>query len=163
MRTWPRCEGDVMTMRCLPRRTSVQPALVIKPKTHWHNNGSLCLATGRDAKGNREETMFWIIGAILHATAFAVLGFFVLFAARKAEGWLRGLGNLVGAWLYLLTVLAVACAVILPVAGGRLFGITMPDHMGSMWMRHWQNDCPQLAPGATPTTPAMPVPPAKPG
>ena len=107
--------------------------------------------------------MFWIIGAILHATAFAVLGFFVLFAASKVEGWLSALGRIIGAWLYLLAVLAIACAIMMPITGGRLFGMAMPGHMGPMWMLHWQHGCPQMAPGVAPATPAKPVPPAKAG
>ena len=111
--------------------------------------------------------MFWIFGAVLHATAFAVIGFFVLFAASKTDGLLGALGKLLGAWLYLLAILAIACAVLMPLTGGHLFGMTMPERMGPAWMSHWEHHCgtAPAAPAAKamPAVPAKPVQPASPG
>ncbi len=105
--------------------------------------------------------MFGIVGAVLHATAFAVIGFFVLFAASKSEGLLNLLGKLLGAWLYLLAVLAIACAILLPLTGGHLFGMTMPERMGPAWMSQWGHHCEPATPGTAPT-PAVPAKPALP-
>ena len=102
--------------------------------------------------------MFWIVGAVLHATAFAVIGFFVFFAASKTEGLLSALGRLLGMWLYFLAAVAVTCAILLPLTGGHLFGI-MPGPMGP-WMSHWQHHC-ETAPVA-PTAKPVPAVPAKP-
>ena len=94
------------------------------------------------------------------------MGFFVLFAASKIEGWLSLLGKLIGAWLYLLAVLAIACAIVMPLTGGHVFGAVMPGHMGPGWMFRWQHACPPPAGPAAmpaPATPAKPAPPAKAG
>jgi Ca2+/Na+ antiporter len=50
---------------------------------------------------------FFIFGALLHATACAVVGFFVLFAATRSAGLLRTVGNILGAWLFILAVVAL--------------------------------------------------------
>ena len=57
---------------------------------------------------------FIIVGAVFHATAILVLAFFVLFAASKAEGLVKTLGNLLGGWLVILAVLAIVSAAIAP-------------------------------------------------
>ena len=49
---------------------------------------------------------FLIVGGLLHATALAVVGFFVLFAASKAGGVVRTIGNVLGVWLFVIAALA---------------------------------------------------------
>jgi hypothetical protein len=107
--------------------------------------------------------MFWIVEAVLHTTALAVIGFFVLFAASKSEGLLNLLGKLLGAWLYLLAVLAIACAILLPMTDGHPFGMMMPERMGTVWMSQWEHhrQTAPIAPAAKPT-PAVPAKPAQP-
>ncbi|MDE2466315.1 MAG: hypothetical protein KGO02_21770 [Alphaproteobacteria bacterium] len=110
--------------------------------------------------------MFWIFGAVLHATAFAVVGFFVWFAASRTEGVLRLLGALLGAWLYLLVVLAIVAAVAVPWSGGKFLGMTVPGPAGPVWMHRWGAGCPWIAhvPSTQTHTPAQEapvVPPAK--
>lgn len=54
---------------------------------------------------------FFLPGALLHVLAIAVAAFFILFAASKAEGFVRFLGNLLG-WILLLgAILFLAVAV----------------------------------------------------
>ena len=43
-------------------------------------------------------------GVLFHALAIAVVAFFILFAASKAEGFVRLLGNLLG-WIILLAAI----------------------------------------------------------
>jgi len=68
---------------------------------------------------------FFIIGGLLHATALAVIGFFVLFAASKSEGGVRRLGNILGVWLYILAVLALAGWIFLGAAANGPLGRRM--------------------------------------
>jgi Mn2+/Fe2+ NRAMP family transporter len=90
--------------------------------------------------------MHSLAGALLHATLFAVIGFFVLFAAGKAEGIVRAVGMLLGWWLWILAVLAIAFAVLFPMMGDK--GGPWADHMHG-WM---QGDKPAA------TEPAAPQP-----
>lgn len=50
---------------------------------------------------------FFIFGALLHATACAVVGFFILFAATRTAGLLKTVGNILGIWLFILAVIAL--------------------------------------------------------
>lgn len=70
-----------------------------------------------------------IVGVVLHVTLFAVLAFFVLFAAQKAQGLVKLLGNIVGVWLLLLAILIVVAGATAPVFGGRPFGMPMGGHV----------------------------------
>lgn len=72
----------------------------------------------------------FLVGIILHLTLILVLSFFVLFAAQKATGLVKLLGNIVGVWLLVLAVLIVVGHATAPMFGGRLFG------MGPMMDRH---------------------------
>ncbi len=45
---------------------------------------------------------FALVGGLLHATALAVLAFFVWFAAARATGWLKLFGKVLGMWLVVL-------------------------------------------------------------
>jgi hypothetical protein len=70
-----------------------------------------------------------VVGVVLHVTLFAVLAFFVLFAAQKAQGLVKLLGNIVGVWLLLLAVLVMLASASAPMFGGRPFGMQMGGHM----------------------------------
>jgi hypothetical protein len=50
---------------------------------------------------------FFIFGALLHATACAVVGFFILFAATRTAGLLKTVGNVLGIWLFILALIAL--------------------------------------------------------
>ena len=76
---------------------------------------------------------FFVMGEALHAFAAAVLAFFILFAASRAEGFVRLLGNLLG-WILLIGA-----------AAGLVFGIygaatghhpPWMDHGYPSWMKH---------------------------
>ena len=71
--------------------------------------------------------LFFLAGGLLHATALAVLGFFVLFAASKSTGLLKRIGDVLGWWLFILAVLALIA--------GALFGPMMAGHHHG-WMGH---------------------------
>lgn len=99
--------------------------------------------------------MHWIMGAVLHATVIAIFAFFILFAASKAEGFTALLGRLLGYWVLLIAILALA--------GGIYFGVTgkgPPDmwhgHPGPGWMHHWG------PPGGPMMQPPPPPPPGAP-
>src|SRR5690349_13312963 len=49
-------------------------------------------------------------GVLLHALAIATIAFFILFAASKAEGFVRLLGNLLGWIVLLVAILFLAMA-----------------------------------------------------
>ena len=57
---------------------------------------------------------FMLVAGLLHATAIAVIAFFVLFTAGKASGWLRLAGKILGGWLVILTLLCVVFALFAP-------------------------------------------------
>jgi hypothetical protein len=60
---------------------------------------------------------FGIIGGLLHATALVVFAFFVWFAAARSTGWLKMLGNVLGAWLVIIGVVGLVMAIIAPGMG----------------------------------------------
>ena len=61
----------------------------------------------------------FIVHALMSLTVIAVFAFFVLFAAEKAEGLIRIFGRILGAWLLILAILAVAGAATAPMMGGQ--------------------------------------------
>jgi hypothetical protein len=73
-----------------------------------------------------EETMhpFMLVGALLHATALAVLAFFIWFAAAHSAGRLKMFGVILGAWIALLAVAGIVMAVVWPGhgMGGHMHG-----------------------------------------
>ena len=90
---------------------------------------------------------FFAIAAVLHTLIIAVLAFFVLFAASKADGFVRLLGNVLG-WILLIAALL-----------GLVFGIyhvmtgkgPMMEGGGPHWMMHWERgEHGMMAPGAEP-------------
>lgn len=105
---------------------------------------------------------FMIFGAVLYATTLAVIGFFVLFAASRAAGLIKGLGTALGIWVLVLSVLIVVGAAALPFVPGHAVGPSMMqnDWMGRMHGQVWrdvdQGPGPPAAapsPQQTPTTP----------
>ncbi len=100
----------------------------------------------------------FFFGAIHHVLLVAVFAFFVLFAASKAEGFVKILGNVLGYLLLIAAVLMILCAAIGPMFGGRPLGIMGGMHpgMGQGWGYHMM----QSAPPAQPATPAQPAKPA---
>jgi hypothetical protein len=70
-----------------------------------------------------------LVGVVLHVTLFLTLAFFVLFAAQKADGLVKLLGNVIGVWLLILAVLVIVGCVTAPMFGGRPFGLPMATHM----------------------------------
>ena len=75
----------------------------------------------------------------------AVIGFFVLFAASKAEGLVKRIGNILGVWLYILAALALIGWIVVAAAGGAM----MSRHM--MAFHH------QWGPSAWPANTAAPT------
>lgn len=57
---------------------------------------------------------FVLAHIIVRATALAVVGFFIAFAAQHAEGRLKSLGTYLSYWLYLLAAASVICGLIWP-------------------------------------------------
>jgi hypothetical protein len=71
----------------------------------------------------------FVVHALMSLTVFAVLAFFVLFAAQKAEGLTRILGRALGLWLLILALFAAIGAATAPMMGGRPFGLQMQRHI----------------------------------
>jgi hypothetical protein len=97
----------------------------------------------------------FVAHALISLTLIAVLAFFVLFAAQKADGLIRMLGRILGVWLLILAVLAAAAAVTAPMMGGRPFGMAMPRHMRAMHCDGWRESSDRPAP-SSPASPSEP-------
>jgi hypothetical protein len=82
-----------------------------------------------------------IVGGLLHATALAVVAFFVWFTATKAKGWLMLAGKILGAWLVFLALV------------GLIFAVFAPG-MGHHHMRGWSalDEAPAAVAPAPPNT-----------
>ena len=90
--------------------------------------------------------------AILHATVAGVIGFFVLFAAGKAEGIVKFVGTILGWWLWIIAVLSIVCVFVCPMMGGK---------MGEKWGMHgdWMHSADKpaaTAPESNAMAPAKP-------
>lgn len=86
---------------------------------------------------------FFIFGAVLHATALAVIAFFVFFAAARSEGRLATFGNLLGVWLAILALIALVFGAVMVANGGRMpggygYGYHMMGGSGWGWMHNGQ-------------------------
>jgi len=89
--------------------------------------------------------------AALHATVAAVIGFFVLFAASRADGIVKLVGTILGWWLWIIAVLSLVCVFVCPGMGGA----------GPGWMHeHLGMHADSMAPAAAPAKPdaAAPAP-----
>ena len=93
---------------------------------------------------------FFFYGVVHYVILAAVLAFFVLFAASKADGFVKILGNVLGYLLLILAVLWIVWAATAPSFGNRPFGSSfMGDmHSGTGWGHHMQ--------GPPPARPAPP-------
>src|SRR5271165_5841133 len=94
-----------------------------------------------------------IVGIVLHATVLAVLAFFVLFAASKAEGLVKLLGYILGLWLLLLTIGAIAAGAWHCLHPDADHGMDRAHHGWMTWM-HDGSTPPSTAPQAPQTAPA---------
>lgn len=109
--------------------------------------------------------MHWIVGAVVHTTVLAVIAFFILFAAGKAEGFVAALGRILGYWVLLLAVLHLAVGVYGGMTGKPPFPPGM--HGGPGWMHRFgppggpMMQPPPPPPADQPAPPAAPAP-AKP-
>jgi hypothetical protein len=87
--------------------------------------------------------------AVLHATVAGIIGFFVLFAAGKAEGIVKFVGTILGWWLWIIAVLSIVGVFVCPMMG---------DKMGGHWSMHsdWMHSSNSAAPAANAIAPAKP-------
>lgn len=76
--------------------------------------------------------MFHIVA---HITVLLILAFFVLFAAERAQGFVKLLGTVLGWWLVIVAVVIVVGCVTRPMFGGKPFGMDIAGMHGS-WMHH---------------------------
>ena len=100
---------------------------------------------------------FFAIAAVLHTLIVAVLAFFVLFAASKADGFVRLLGSVLGWILLIAAVLGLVVGIVHVVSGKPMMD------GGQRWM-HWDHGQPPMMQQQQPAspTPATPAPPKKP-
>ena len=95
--------------------------------------------------------------AVLHATVAGVIGFFVLFAASRADGIVKLVGTVLGWWLWIIAVLSIVCVFVCPGMGDKGMG-WMRDHLGM----HADSVAPAPATGAPAkpdaAAPAVPAP-----
>ncbi|MFI4973558.1 MAG: hypothetical protein ACHP84_03350 [Caulobacterales bacterium] len=95
-----------------------------------------------------------VYAALLHITALMVIGFFVLFAASRSTGRLKTIGNVLGAWLFVVAAIALICAIFIAVTFGGRLGHGMMGYHHAPWMQ-------QPGAGYTPAPPPASAPPAK--
>lgn len=113
---------------------------------------------------------FLLVGAIIHATFISIIAFFVLYAAGKASGFTKTLGTVLGYWVLIIAVIALAGGVTAQMNGGKPFGMDPPMMWGHHHGHHCDGDKDDMAApadaAAPPATPATPAPvdatPAKP-
>jgi hypothetical protein len=106
-----------------------------------------------------ERRLMFVVHTLVSLTIIAVLAFFVLFAAEKADGLIKIFGRVLGVWLLILAVLAAAGAAAAPMMGGRPFGMEMRRHMRDAhcyWQREESDRTAPPAPAA-PSEPAAPT------
>ncbi len=65
--------------------------------------------------------------SLIPATAWAVIGFFVLFASTKAEGGLSKFGQVLGTWSLIIAVLIPVVGAIVTLAGLCPLGAMMEN------------------------------------
>jgi hypothetical protein len=109
--------------------------------------------------------MHIFVGAVLHVTVLAIIGYLLLWSASKADGLVALIGRLLGLWVFILAVVSLIAVGTMGMFGGKPFGVDMLHGHGPGWMHHWDRDgdgspdqrvTPE--PTATPTTPANPAP-----
>lgn len=103
---------------------------------------------------------FLLVGAIIHATFISIIAFFILYAAGKASGFTKTLGTVLGYWVLIIAVIALAGGVTAQMNGGKPFGMDAPmwgHHHGD---RHCDGDKDDAAAPAAATAPATTPAPA---
>jgi hypothetical protein len=101
---------------------------------------------------------FLYVGAVLHATVIGVIAFFILFAAEKATGFTALLGRLLGYWVLLIAIGALAIGV-MHAMSGKPMGPWMHDHWDHMRPPPPEQTAPATKPAPAPapkSTPAKP-------
>ena len=66
---------------------------------------------------------FFALAAVLHTIIVAVVAFFVLFAASKADGFVRLVGNVLGWILLIVAVLGLALGIFHVATGKPVMGM----------------------------------------
>jgi len=94
---------------------------------------------------------FMWFGVLHHVLVMAVVAFFVLFAASKAGGFVKILGNVLGYLLLILAVLSIVCVATAPMFGGHPFGLTVMERMHPGMMGPAWDHPPGPAPAPAPT------------
>ena len=94
----------------------------------------------------------YLFFAIHHALVLSVVAFFILFAASKANGFVKLLGNVLGYLLLVVALLCILCAATAPMFGGHPFGLIMMDHMRPGMVPGWGHP-PEPPPGPLPGQP----------
>ena len=80
--------------------------------------------------------MHMLVGAVLHITVLAIIGYFLLFSASKAQGIVALIGRLLALWVFLLAILSGLAVVGAPMLKGTPLGDEMMRAHGSM-MHRW--------------------------
>ena len=109
--------------------------------------------------------MHMLVGAVLHFTVLAIVGYLLLYTAGKADGFVALIGRLLGLWVFILAILSVVGAVMMPKGGDKPFGTDMMHEHGMGWMHRWDHDgTPDQtpAPATTPPPATTPAPVKKP-
>jgi hypothetical protein len=65
-----------------------------------------------------------LIRILILATTLVIIGYFIQFAAQRAEGFLKPFGKYLSLWVFVLAGLIVVAAALQPVLGDRGFGMT---------------------------------------
>lgn len=95
--------------------------------------------------------MHMIMGLVLHTTVLAIVGYFILFSASKAQGIVSVIGNILGVWVFVIAVLMAVHAVMSPKPDGQPFGPGMNGPPPGWMMHHWGP--PPAGPAPTPPNP----------
>jgi hypothetical protein len=96
--------------------------------------------------------MHILVGVILHVTVLAIIGYFLLFSASKAQGIVALIGRLLGLWVFLLAILSVLAVLGAPMFAGTPFGTELMRAHGGM-MRQWDRGQGPEQPAQTPGKP----------
>ena len=107
-----------------------------------------------------------VLHAVLHFTVLAIVGYFLLYTASKADGIVALIGRLLGLWVFILAILSIVAGVAMH--GGKGWEGMHGHGMG--WMHRWDHDgapdqtvtpppaAPATPPATAPTSPATPAP-----
>ena len=93
--------------------------------------------------------MHILVGVVLHVTVLAIIGYFLLFSASKAQGIVALIGRLLGLWVFLLAALSVLAVMGGPMISGTPLGTEMMRAHGGM-MHQWDRGPEQSNPPSQP-------------